>query len=288
MVIAGLSTMALLPREVAESLPLTLEHIQAARFTSAAGAVLLLYDHMITFADEVEFIWSAQWSLPKALFLFVRYAVPIAIFITLHQMSGLSHVVLSDMFCKIWFGTSTFLGMTTIAISNFLVLLRLWVIWDRNTMLMRWTTFCFVVTQLANAACALAALFHIIPNSVFNTELHMCILLARSNAVLLWAPGVFFEMVIFTTACWNALERPRDSHIANALYRDGFYYFIILFTLRIANLVIAAAAPLSLLFLGVYFIWCSTTVTLTRLIIALRRVSTKQMRNLRNQTTIQI
>lgn len=42
---------------------------------SAVGLVVLLYDHALTFVDEVKLIWAAPASFPKYAFLFNRYLV---------------------------------------------------------------------------------------------------------------------------------------------------------------------------------------------------------------------
>ena len=49
-----------------------------ADVTAVIGLVLLLYDHLLTFSAEVEYVWKSRWSLPKVLFLFTRYSVPLA------------------------------------------------------------------------------------------------------------------------------------------------------------------------------------------------------------------
>lgn len=41
----------------------------------AVGFVVLLYDHVLTFVDEVKLIWAAPVSFPKYAFLFNRYLV---------------------------------------------------------------------------------------------------------------------------------------------------------------------------------------------------------------------
>lgn len=44
-------------------------------FIVAVGLVFLLYDHALTFSDEVELVWKAKPSFAKHLFLFNRYLV---------------------------------------------------------------------------------------------------------------------------------------------------------------------------------------------------------------------
>ncbi|KAF8500020.1 hypothetical protein JB92DRAFT_2980302, partial [Gautieria morchelliformis] len=42
-------------------------------YFNVAGAMLLIYDHMLTLDVEVGFIWSARWSVAKVLYLMVGY-----------------------------------------------------------------------------------------------------------------------------------------------------------------------------------------------------------------------
>lgn len=261
--------------EVGESWVHVVQHIQASRYLSAAGLVFMLYDHLLTFGDEVEYVWSSRWTLPKGLFLFVRYLVPTAMIINSYQMSGLSQMILPDIFCVVWLCVAAYLGLITIAISNFIVLLRLWVLWDRNRRLMAWTILYYVLTQIATIACSTIVIGKMIPAISFQKTLGICILSDRAHIALFWAPGIFFEVMVFITTFWNAVGRPQDrnSPFVKAMYRDGLAYFMILFSLRMTNLLLALFAPLSLIFLGCFFIWASTTVTLTRLVLNLRRMS---------------
>lgn len=50
-------------------------HYMLNAFTIAVGLVFLLYDHALTFSDEVELVWKAKPSFAKRLFLFNRYLV---------------------------------------------------------------------------------------------------------------------------------------------------------------------------------------------------------------------
>ena len=45
------------------------------RGSTAVGLIVLLYDHVLTFFDEVRLIWRAPASYPKYAFLFNRYLV---------------------------------------------------------------------------------------------------------------------------------------------------------------------------------------------------------------------
>ena len=73
--------------------------------------------------------------------------------------------------CTVWLCTAAYLGLLSIAIGNcksmsnhcpilsesiclVIVLLRLWVLWERNRRLMGWTILYYVLTQIAAIACS--------------------------------------------------------------------------------------------------------------------------------------
>lgn len=258
------------------------EHIQASRHVSAAGLVVLLYDHILTFDQELRLIWHANTTLPKLLFLFNRYTVPIAMLIRTNDLSGIAFPVFSNTYCRWSIGATTFLGIFTIGISNLLVLFRLWVIWDRNIRLMYWTGFAFITAQITAFTVAGFLVPSILPFVVYNPDFHACLIENRSriNMGILWVPGLAFEVMVFAMVWWNALDRPRsrNSDITKAMYRDGFLYFSVLFVLRLINLILGLTAPLSLVFLGVLFIWCAANVTLSRLILNFRQLAVNAAR----------
>lgn len=252
-----------------------LQNLRASQYLSAAGLVILLWDHFLTVHDEVELIWRAQLSFPKLLFLFNRYVVPACLIIFTYATSGFSDDIFSDSFCQTWFGVGIVVGMVSIGTSNFLILLRLWVLWDRKTRLVLVTLPLFLVTQITAIVCTAYVVSSMMPLVVFEPYLHSCILTQKVNFVILWTPGIVFEFMIFIMTWWNALDQPLPQHakMAKVMYRDGSIYFFVLFGLRLLNLVLSIVSPLSLMFLGVFFIWSACNVTLTRLIMNLRRAA---------------
>ncbi|KAG1772078.1 hypothetical protein EDD22DRAFT_861681 [Suillus occidentalis] len=165
--------------------------------------------------------------------------------------------------------------MVSIGTSNFLVLLRLWVLWDRKTRLVLATLPLFLVTQITAIVCTTYVVSSMMPLMVFEPYLHSCMLTEKVNFAILWTPGIVFELMIFIMTWWNALDRPLPQHakMAKVMYRDGSIYFFVLFGLRLLNLVLSIVSSLSLMFLGVFFIWSACNVTLTRLIMNLRRAA---------------
>ncbi|KAJ7441298.1 hypothetical protein B0H11DRAFT_2252188 [Mycena galericulata] len=282
-----------------DSIIVALRDIVVTRYASAAGFVILLYDHLLTFDAEVKYIWSAPTSLGKIMFLTLRYMVPAFLFVQTTLGSGLSNIQLTDALypprqievlthsprCKVWVSIMTYAGWITIGISNFLVLMRIWAILPHGHRLRAWSIAFFIASQLTSfAVTTWVIVANLIPVLVFDPLVALCSFSSKPNVVGLWVVGLVFEVVVFVAVCWNTLDRPRalgsdpDAAVARILLRDGIAYFLILFGFRIANTVIAAVSPVSSLFVVVYFIWCGTTVTTTRLIINSRRTAAKEAR----------
>jgi len=254
-----------------------IERLTASKYVNAVGMMILLWDHILTFPDEVQLIWKARLSSAKVLFLVNRYMVPFTMIVQTHEFSGLEGY-LSLACCKAWYAIGVSVGTLSIATTNFLILLRLWVIWDRSPRLVLSTLTLFIVTQLVTIGCAAYVIYDLMPNLAILARVHACIPIEKPKLMVIWVPGLVFEFVVFATTVWNALDRPRpqDLRMAKILYRDGCLYFLCLFVSRLANMLLSVFAPASLSFVGIYFLWSFCNITLARLVFNLRRLSTKK------------
>ncbi|KIK65122.1 hypothetical protein GYMLUDRAFT_39511 [Collybiopsis luxurians FD-317 M1] len=234
-----------------ESLTTVIVHLQASRYITVS---ILLYDHFLTFSEEVELIWRANSRIPKILFLFIRYIVPIGVILHSHQLSGIANTDVTD---------ALMLGVLSIGMGNFLVMLHVWNLWERRQNLIFGSLILFAITQIANLTCGVITVINVIPIVSFSPILKSCTLARKTSLVYIWAPGLLFELAMFSAVFWNAASRPRtiQTEFSKVLHRDGIAYF-----------------ALSLIFLAVFFVWCSTTVTVSRLVLQLRRVSVEKAR----------
>jgi len=256
--------------------PPTLQDFQQgaiSRYIAVAGLVFILYDHILSFSDEVELVWKASWTFPKAIFLLLRYAVPCALIVHNYQLIGLNTVMNPNTFCQVWFNIVVCLGMVTIAIGNFLVLLRLWLIRDRNQKFIFSTLMLFVIAHVATITCVVIVLINVNPGFMFDPSLSMCVMMRRSILGLLYAPAVIFDGIALVVTFWNAFGRPRSQEmgLVQCLCEDGFVFVLLLFLMRLVNFFMTLVGPLPMIFLTVYVIWATTTVTVSWLVLDLRR-----------------
>ncbi|KAH7334329.1 hypothetical protein B0J17DRAFT_720738 [Rhizoctonia solani] len=93
-----------------------------------------------------------------------------------------------------------------------------------------------------------------------------------------WAAPLAFEILIFAMTLHKCLEHAKTQQLQvpllRTLYRDGFLYFFVIVVMRILNLALWIVAPVSLIYLGLYFIWALITLLISRLLLNLRDVST--------------
>ncbi|KAJ7037654.1 hypothetical protein C8F04DRAFT_1091957 [Mycena alexandri] len=252
------------PAQLLQSAIVALENVVITRYISVQ---VLLYDHLLTLDDEVRYVWSAPTTLAKVLFLVMRYMVPLFMTGEIITRSGVVIIPMSNL---------TYAGWLSIAISNFLVLLRIWTTLPRGHRFIVWSLAFFVTMQLVNFAVTTWVITNMISVLYFEPTVGLCSFSSKPSVVGLWAPGLAFEIVVFASVCWNVLDRTRtagpadpEANITRILFRDGVIYFVVPF--RIANAVIAVVAPISSLFVIVFFIWSGVTVTTSRLIINSRR-----------------
>ncbi|KAJ7772657.1 hypothetical protein DFH07DRAFT_953117 [Mycena maculata] len=271
---------------------LAAEELLATRYINAAAFVILLYDHLLTLGGEIELIWPAKWSSPKAMFLFIRYMVPCFMTLFTVQLSAISHISLSD---------SAFAGFATLVISNFLILLRLWVIWGRDRKLMIYTSLLFMISLIAGLISTSVLVWKMQVQLYWNSEVRMCGFHHPPPLAVVWIPGTVFEIVLCGITWWYTLCRPRSTNeaLAAVIYRDGLFFYyvsiprlfddkirtVFIAGLRIANTILSFTAPHYLIFIAMFPVWCATTTTTCRLIIKLRHISVSKGEDLDSDQT---
>ncbi|CAE6417618.1 unnamed protein product [Rhizoctonia solani] len=96
------------------------------------GYALLIYDHILTFTDEIQFIWKAKRSPAVIMFLLNRYITPIVLAIDLYDKAGIATYA-SHRFCVTWYFTEAMWYIVSFGMVHALVM----AIWGRP----RWIVF---------------------------------------------------------------------------------------------------------------------------------------------------
>ncbi|KAF8479435.1 hypothetical protein JB92DRAFT_3102217 [Gautieria morchelliformis] len=244
-----------------------------SRYACMAAFVLLLWDHVLTFKHEVQYIWPSRAIVVKWMFLINRYLVCVILGFNLHTQSGISTAGLTDNVCKGWIMVVFGLGCVSVAISHWLVLLKLWKLWDGNRVLVVRSIVIYALLQFGSISFWALTAQEALPTTHFSQRTRMCALSMRPRFLTeFYAWVLAFEILAYVMVCYNSLSRPRESHKAlmEVLHHDGVLYFIATITLRILNLVMAVRDVPTQIFLGIYFIWAVITTLISRMIIDIR------------------
>ncbi|KAI0065057.1 hypothetical protein BV25DRAFT_127093 [Artomyces pyxidatus] len=270
--------------------------VQKSRYAGVSSSVIILYDHVLTLDQEVQFIWKEPWSMGKVLFLASRYyGVFAAIFndyAILSSWRGSEHLcvlqlalflgfltsLLSQNSCDFWISwqgwTAVFIGGT---LAQVILLLRVRALYDN-----RYVT----VSLLVGLVMTMGTCGTIMGTSLHEKSTFLIIAEPDTFCVLdnippylpaFFIPSLVFESWLGALAIYKwikevgvTLASPRIAPaLLQVLVRDSVTYFIVMSSLYILNGLIWLKTP-ALLDLPATFLLAFSCVMGNRLILNLR------------------
>ncbi|KAI0654129.1 hypothetical protein C8Q70DRAFT_1058691 [Cubamyces menziesii] len=148
----------------AQQLVQVISDTYVANLCTAAAATWLSYDIILTFSQEVDLVWRAKWSLPKMLFLLVRYYTLLSLLLTLavNTNRGLSSETSTLRSCQRWLWYNGFNGaLLSAVVGEAIFLMRLYASYNRTKTILCTITFLFLVefiTGITTAAFVVSSL----------------------------------------------------------------------------------------------------------------------------------
>lgn len=247
----------------------------ATRYLSAAGLVVLLYDHVLTLPDEIALIWNSPPSFAKYAFILNRYLVPVALTGIAFEMCGLSGFAFTDGSCRFLIIATAMLAVISLGLANILVLMRVVMLWDHNIVVKRLISGGFAVTFCATFTLMVFTAVEVSDGIRYGAFAAMCVVTTPARSFIgVWASPMAFEVLVLLLTIWNIFDRPRMANlrVASALHRDGITFFMVLTILRTINLALAITNNPNIMLLAVFFVWAMTTLVLNRSLLHVRRV----------------
>ncbi|KAH8085961.1 hypothetical protein BXZ70DRAFT_900026, partial [Cristinia sonorae] len=218
--------------------------------------MILVWDHIITLADEVEYIWKGKKGPIVWLFFINRYLSPLGFIVNL--FAYMSPTWTPEPFrCQHFVryeGSMTVIGLNVTAL---MMLLRVYGMYPSNRYVMAFVSAAFVVELTVNAwllthgiACTM----------IFSAD--VCVLLSISFALTTisfesvsspahlasasaWLPLTYDTIVVILTL--NRTLKPVRHHsagkIMRVLLRDGLLYYSVIFSVNLVLTLMIALAP---------------------------------------------
>ncbi|KAG2130655.1 uncharacterized protein EDB93DRAFT_1179667 [Suillus bovinus] len=205
------------------------------------GFTILVWDHAITFADEVKMIWGRPKNLLTCLFLLNRYLTPVGFIVNLIAYSLPSWSFIKCEHFVRYEGAMTAVGIQVVGLMMFL---RVRAMYHDNRCVV------IFVASLLFAWVALSAflLSHGVAVS-HSSSIHSCRMEFSDSLVLssawAWIP-LFYDTVVFALTLNRTLpsiQNKEAGHIVHRLFTDGVLFYSVLCTINLIFTIMVVRAP---------------------------------------------
>ncbi|KAF8323359.1 hypothetical protein DL93DRAFT_2223286 [Clavulina sp. PMI_390] len=203
----------------------------------AAGRTIFLYDFLLTFADEVHYIWGSRPSLVKSLFLLCRYSIMIPMVLSIIGSSGFFNP--SVRWCQVSFIFQTGWYGFIFGGWNWLLSIRVHAILSGSVNL--WRILAISSIGLGAITTGLSLREGVAMSEGMTVKNHFCIPGKNVPAFywINWVPVLIFNLALFAMAMSKLLHREYPSTgLRKLLIRDAIIYWSVLSTMQTVNLVL--------------------------------------------------
>ncbi|KAF8164768.1 hypothetical protein B0H34DRAFT_793228 [Crassisporium funariophilum] len=230
-------------------------HLTAGKYFQLAAFVMLVYDHALTFPEEVERIWKSKFTGATVLFLINRYVTP------------LQFIIIIDAFHDpIWTKSlriEVIVDLDVNALSRLreLLLLHLWLSANVTLSSIGVATGFAVPLPPGFVGCIFTG-----SNPLFPT---------------IWVMPLITDTFIFTLTLWRTHTYFRGSsdtpvwrrRTIQVFIRDGLLYFLVIFMANLVNTLIFFIGEPDLKAVGASFSQLITATMISRLVLNLRSLA---------------
>ncbi|KAH7874204.1 uncharacterized protein C8R40DRAFT_330672, partial [Lentinula edodes] len=253
-----------------ESLATSFLHLNSNYMFQTSNYALYVWDHAITFSDEVDKIWSQPMTFASLLFYINRYLTHCQFIILqfeFHETSWTHSVC--NRYVK--FAGATTLCLVTVA--ELSMILRVYALYLRSKCILM-LLLPVLVAQIFFSGWAV----HFGERVPLPDGFPGCVLTGRSQwMAALWAAPLVTDSCIFFLTLWRTIRyRSKHGHISTMqlILRDGIIYFALICSVNIMNVMIYFLAVEDLKAVGASFSQILTAIMVARLQLNLKKTIT--------------
>ncbi|KAH9931616.1 uncharacterized protein BXZ73DRAFT_47168, partial [Epithele typhae] len=235
---------------------------QDAARSGVAALALLAWDIVTTMDDEVSLIWPSAWTVPKVLYLFVRYYSLIALRCPTHR--GMEGVVP----CVPWLIFEIMSASAIEAVVQVIMILRTHAIYMGSPKALRAMVVGFVVEIVLMTISFGLSIPHFVGGFYCKAADLPVMMVLYSTA------SIVYETFLLGMMLLGVLRGEKDGYasatLLDVLVRDGTITFVGIFMVMLLNTVLFTLAPTTLVTLGIPWVLSILGVAGPRLILNLR------------------
>jgi len=221
------------------------EALQIERYFNVAGAVILVYDHMITLEWEAYYYVQSRWGLPKIVFIVCRY-LPYPGVIMAAQEAALSYVngdPLPHVECTVLDVISfrgNILRVCSVVFAEVLLSVRIWILWEKSKRMF------IILVGLAVVTLPISLYLNMDPVPVVNRLGYFCADQVSQDASVVSGAIIAYELSLLSLVLirWRKLRGTvGEKSIANVLVRECILYIMFIVGISSSIVIVGFAFP---------------------------------------------
>ncbi|KAL5535809.1 hypothetical protein ACEPAF_3903 [Sanghuangporus sanghuang] len=220
----------------------SLGRAQTVNYANVICAALIAYDYLLTLPDEIRFIWPAKWNAGKIMFFLTRYPAFVDTSLTI---VNLIQPNLKLSLCKPIYQAAAWMSFAGITIAEIIMMMRVHAIWGAKKQVLIF----LVIFNLGIIIPDIVLLERSLRSLVFMPSpfptLAPCVLIDADLSVYIdFILIMVSEFVVIVMTVWKCFSewRASRSSLMKALLEDGVQYFVCMFAISFANLLVVKTA----------------------------------------------
>ncbi|KAL5494948.1 hypothetical protein ACEPAI_410 [Sanghuangporus weigelae] len=224
-----------------------IERLAVCECPGVICAALIAYNYLLTLPDEIRLIWPAKWNAGKIMFFLTRYPVFVDTSLTIVNMIQPN---LKLSLCKPIYQAAAWMSFAGITIAEIIMMMRVYAIWGAKREILIFLG--IIIPDIVLLERSLRSL--VFMPSPFPT-LAPCVLIDADLSVYIdFILIMVSEFVVIVMTVWKCFSewRASRSSLMKALLEDGVQYFVCMFAISFANLLVVKTAVVD--FSGLLFL----------------------------------
>jgi len=212
---------------------------------TVSAVALLWHDWLLTFDDEVEFIWKQRWGMGKVLYILNRFVPMVDLLILAISYSEVS---INMSLCRPWWYIDTWLSIMGFLVMDVVLLLRTWALWNRSKRILAILLISIIISALSAGGASLYASIVVTTDVATVDNIRPCGSSFPNVKPLygIWAGLILYDSVVMLLILIKAIPVFLTMPLSPTLktfFQDGFIYYIIIFAAAFANILMISFAP---------------------------------------------
>ncbi|KAG1798949.1 uncharacterized protein HD556DRAFT_1440010 [Suillus plorans] len=177
-------------------------------YWGVAAGVVMVYDWVLTFGQEIELIWRQRWSLMTVLYLIVRTLYWNAVFRS--QCSATYGIGIADRCSKMTFYGGNGIAVALAAMLGVIMISRLHAMYQGSRTMLVFLVIIFLAINIACGVITIIVLVDSVGEELILSGTYMCNYEFKLNSEFLfsmvWMLNTVWEVLAFCLAVWIAVK----------------------------------------------------------------------------------